>query len=153
MKRFVKSAINPWDEDYTQVITDTLVRTIDLDLSGLEIEVDEDSIEFSNEDWLSDADQFGFFTSVEDDPQIKQLDDVDGVADKVIELLLDNVFDHVNRYRSYKLNKCYVTLSYDVEAEFEATNRGYYTRQGDVDTLEVDWNKANSTVECEYARL
>lgn len=152
-KRCVNGNINPQDDDYTERITDTLVRTIDLDLSGVEIEVDKNSIEFLSDEWLSGADQFGFFTSEEDDPEIDNLDNVDDVADKVAELLLDKVFGHVDEYRSFKFIRCYITLVYNVEAEFEANNRGYYTKQGDVEVLDIDWDKANSTVDCQYSRL
>lgn len=156
-KRSVNSAINPWDEDYTERISTTLTRTIEIVMQDVEIEVDEDNIEFSKYDWVESlSDKFGYIPSSEDDPEIDELDDIDSVIEKVTKLLLSKVFESVNRYRTYKINKCSIDLAYLVPyVEYEATNRGYYTGQGEViyDADDIYWSEADSTVECDWSRL
>lgn len=153
----VKGSISPADDDYTERITTALTRWIEIVIENVEVEVDENSIEFSKYDWVESlGDEFGYIPSVEDDPEIDDLDDVDGVIEKVQKLLLDKVFDHVDRYRTFTINKCSVDLAYIVEdVEYEANNRGYYTHQGDVDysTDNIHWSEADSTIDCDYSRL
>lgn len=156
MKRYIKSYTEA-DDDYTERITTALTRGIELVIENVEVEVDENSIEFSSYDWVESlTDEFGYIPSVEDDPGIDDLDDIDGVIEKVQKLLLDRVFDHVDRYRTFTINKCSVDLAYIVEdVEYEANNRGYYTNQGDVNyyTDNIHWSEADSTVDCDYSRL
>ena len=154
MKRMIKASYDEQDE----IITTSLTRTISIYLKDIEVEVDEDSIEFSNYDWAA-ADGRGDYESdwesVEDDPTIV-LDDTSGVAEKVEKLLLDKVFERVNQYRSFIINECTVDLVYIVpDVQYEASGRGVYTRQGDVNYSKSDifWSEADSKIDCDWSRL
>lgn len=156
MKRMIRASYS----DETSRVTETLTRTISVIIQNVEVEVDENSIEFSNYDWAApdgDGAHDNFWASEEDDPAIDLLDDTSGVADKVQKLLLDKVFEHIDTYRTFTINKCSIELIYLVpDVEFEVSESGVYTHQGDVDYDDSDifWSEADSKIlKCDYSRL
>ena len=155
MKRMIRASYS----DEIDRVTETLTRTISIIIQNVEAEVDENSIEFSNYDWAApdgDGEHDSYWESIEDDPSI-ELDDTSGVAEKVQKLLLEKVFERVNMYRTFIINKCSIDLIYIVpNVEFEVYQSGVYTGQGDVfyNDSDIFWSEADSKIlKCDYSRL
>ena len=165
MKRYIKSAYYDDDNVYdgrdgqpNEDVTTALTRTITLSIKDVEAEVDENDIEYSSYDWASyngDGEHEVDWPSDEDDPQIEDLDYTSSIADKVTELLLDKVFEHVDQYRTFKINSCKVTLVYMIpDASYEVSSYGAPTGgKVDYNRKDVYWSEADSTIECDWSRL
>lgn len=154
MKKMIRASY--YDDADSEEVTETLTRTITIEIEDEEVEVDEDDIVFSNYDWAA-ADGNGEYESTwqsdEDDPVI-ELDDTSGVRDKVIDLLLNDVFEHVNTYRTFKINKCVARLVYIVpDVTYEKGRYGSVGNDVYYDTSDIFYSEADSKIECDWSRI
>lgn len=157
MKRMIRASYDDRDGQPDKMTTSTLTRTILVEMYDVEVEVDENSIDFENFDWAAPDGRGDYDTdweSDESDPVII-LDDTTGVAEKVEKLLLDKIFEHVDKYRAFNITKCEATLVYLVpDVEYEVSSYGKATGHDvSYDKKDIYWSEADSTIECDYERL